>query len=308
MEELFADLTNAMRRGIVHCNNPTNSGGGGGSTASMPNNGGSVDLGGETTDDGKEGDDAAGKKEDDPTPDPLTVDINAAIQKARTDEKQKQYSKIEGLNTDLAAVRGQLSEKDKQIADLTAALAKLDGGKPSGKPSDKPEEPDPNTPQGITQDQLSAALDAATKNTMAKAEELFGGRITDLQAQNDKLQKDLQSKDLDAYRNSLISEHDSEIIPELVSGNTKEELDQSLIIAKQAFARTAEALNKQVGQSKDNARRTLPPVPNVNSGTDKIDANAGNIMGMSQEQYAKEREQLLAEASSLAKAALSNPD
>lgn len=226
----------------------------------------------------------------------LSADINKLIEKARADEKKKQYGKIEKMETDYAASQAKIASLEEQIATLI---------KKSGEPSKKEEKPPEGGEgvKGITQEQLDAAIRAAASSTLDRAEkEIFGPRIAQLEAQLIEAQKRDEARDLQDYRNRLIESNKDSIIPELVVGSTREELDTALISAKQVFARTAEALTQKQTAASAGAAGKLPPVPSVNGGA--APATGSEVRTMSSKEFAANRDRLLAEASKAAKAAL----
>jgi hypothetical protein len=224
-----------------------------------------------------------------PAPEALALDgdIKKLVEKVRKDEKDKQYSTIEKLRGELDAARGALSERDATIKNLAEKKAE---GKP---PEEKKTDPQP----GLSEDKLNLVIAAALKRA---EEEIFNPQLSKLQAQNDELKKTLEVKDLDEYRQSLISKNDGQIIPELVTGSTREELDTSLIQAKQIFARTAEALTKKAGGAADAAGRKMVPLPPANGSTPP-GATTPGARNMSLVEWSKNREQMLKEASAAAR-------
>jgi hypothetical protein len=224
-----------------------------------------------------------------PAPEALALDgdIKKLIEKVRKDEKDKQYSTIEKLRGELDAARGALTERDNTIKNLAEKKAE------TKQPEEKKTEPQ----AGLSEDKLNLVIAAALKRA---EEEIFNPQLSKLQAQNDELKKTLEVKDLDEYRQSLISKNDGQIIPELVTGSTREELDTSLIQAKQIFARTAEALTKKAGGAADAAGRKMVPLPPANGGTPP-GATAPGARNMSLAEWSKNREQMLKEASAAAR-------
>jgi len=225
-----------------------------------------------------------------PEMNPLKADINKLIEKARKDEKDKQYGTVEKLRGELEAARSVISEKDSVIKNLSV------------KPEDKKPE-DKKVEGGLTEDKLQIVLAAALKRM---EDEVFSPQLAKIQAENDTLKRDLATKDLNEYRTRLLSENDGQIIPELVAGTTREELDTTLIQAKQIFARTAEALTKRAKGVADSATQKLPSLPPANgNGTATPGGAETSTRNMSLTEWSKNRVEMLKAASAAAREQLS---
>ena len=233
------------------------------------------------------------------TEDPLTIDIKAAVQKARQEEKDKVYGRITQAETDAKAAREALADAQAQMKTLNETLNKMN----AGSPPKTGEEPQKKAPPTSSED-IQKAIEAAARTTLERAEkEIFGPRLAILEKANQDLTTQLKTKDLDAYRKSLIEEHKEAIIPELVTGETKELLDESLVVAKQAFARIASALTQQQGDVANRAANRIPPLPSLNKGN-APDAQT-SVFQLSDSEYAERREALLREASEQVRGSLS---
>lgn len=223
-------------------------------------------------------------------PDPLTVDIQAAIEKARNDEKNKMYSRVERAETDAKAASQALAEAQLQLKSLTETVERLSKG------GTKETTPDENKPAALSPETVQAMLEKQATALFEKAEkEIFGPRIAALTNESQALKKQLEARDLDAYRKSLIEKNQAQIIPELVQGSTKDELDTSLTLAKQAFARIADTLTRQTSQAAATASGTVPPLPATNPATTSPSSPA--VTQLSDKEYQEKRAQYLREAS-----------
>jgi hypothetical protein len=266
--------------------------------------------GGKTgTEGGKNGTEGGegGKKED---TDPLTLDINKAIEKARSQEKAKLYSQIEDLKKtsktaeELATARDTENKTLKQrLADAEAKLKELDGGGEGGDDGKK------KGKKTIDEETLNKTIEATVNITAKKFQDALDAankRVEELEKQN-------TTREIDTYKNQLISENKDVIIPELVTGSTREELDLSLITAKQVFANVAKRLNPKGGdgngeQRKDDAapasKLILPPVPNVNGGQSPGTPRIVEVKALSDKDYKQSRNEILRAAAAEARKSL----
>ena len=84
---------------------------------------------------------------------------------------------------------------------------------------------------------------AALRAELATARQEQEGELTALRAQL----ADAQHGQLDAHRRAILSEHAGQIVDELVTGGTVEELNASVEIARAAFGRALEAARRELG-------------------------------------------------------------
>jgi hypothetical protein len=254
---------------------------------------------------GGKGEGDGGKGSKDEHIDPLTTDIKAAIEKARQQEKSKLYSQIEEtkkaakIAEDLAAARAaELETMKKQIADLQKKPAgegeKGGDGEKGGEGEKKP---------ALSEELLNKAIDAAVLATSKKFEEAMAAanaRVAELEQQS-------KAKDIGAFRDQLISANKDYIVPELVTGSTREELEQSLVLAKQVFARVTQGMKKKDdGDGTAPAPRTIqiPPTPPINDQGAPGAPRAVDVKQLSSADYAKNRAELLKAAAAQARQSL----
>lgn len=248
---------------------------------------------------------ADAKKKADEKIDPLTLDIKTAIEKARKQEKDKLYGEIEERKKaaktaeDLAAARAnEVKTLQQQIAELTAKV-KPEGEGDEEKKSKKAE---------LNEEMLNKAIDAAVSATSKN----FEGILSAAQKRIEELEKGNEAKDLNTFREELISKNKDYIVPELVTGTTRDEIEQSLVLAKQVFARVTSGLkkdDKKGGEGDGNApesKRTLqlPPVPNVNDNGAPGAPRQVDVKQLSAKDYKANRGDLLKAAAAAARESL----
>jgi predicted RNase H-like nuclease (RuvC/YqgF family) len=154
------------------------------------------------------------------------VNFEELISKARKEEKDKLYPQIETYkkkNNDLLLVVG---ERDKEITDLKKEVETLkstnktlEDGLKDGKASNKE-----LTDAKLEIDRLKKALEDATVEHENK----------------------LSSIKLENYKTQKIAEAQGQLIPELVTGNTEEEINASLEASKQRYAQITQGAVQQV--------------------------------------------------------------
>jgi DNA repair exonuclease SbcCD ATPase subunit len=119
------------------------------------------------------------------------------------------------------------------------------------------------------------------------------------QAQEALLEKERRLQELEHYRNSRLQAEQEAIIPELidlVSGNSEEEIEQSIAVLRDRSSAIIESIQQATAQSQSRLRGapvTAPPVGPMETQTEYQQLNADDIRNMSMDQYAKMRDRLL---------------
>lgn len=132
-------------------------------------------------------------------------DLNNKVSKSAEDQKQ-----LDELKGKLAVAE---SEKTKVQEQLDELKEMQDGGKGKG-------EGGKGEGSEFSMKALQKMLEENNKAILAQVEEKVGA-----------VNKGLQGMSAAQYRESLLKEHEGKIIPELLNGSSKEELDASLVTA-----------------------------------------------------------------------------
>lgn len=219
--------------------------------------------------------------------------VQAAIETARQQEKDKLYPTVQQLQTQQAEQAERLKvfeqereAREKREAEAIAAAA------------------------AAAEEKRQAELSYGEK--LAETEQRFSGQIGELQqqiAQRDViLEKERQYNELMTYRSARLATDDesdpaSMILPELrdlVAGNTREEIDQSI----SALAERSGAILQQVAQARGMAQQsargtgvTVPPVGPMDNNSGHQTVTAEEIRNMDMQTYAANRGRLLGAAS-----------
>lgn len=134
-------------------------------------------------------------------------------------------------------------------------------------------------------------------------EQEWQGRLAEIesqrQAQEALLEKERQMQELVHYRNQRLQQEQESIIPELidlVSGNSPEEIENSISILRERSSAIIESIQQATQQSQGRLRGapvTAPPVGPMETQTEYQQLSADDIRNMSMEKYAQMRERLL---------------
>ena len=199
------------------------------------------------------------------------------LAKVRGQEKDKLYPQIESLKEELNSLR---KEKEEEAA-RQAAEAQADAAR--------------------VREEALAELDSKS---------YADARLSELQEQLERernererafalLEREKSFADLQSYRQQVVEQERDSIIPELVdliSGNTREELDSSIAGLKERSARiieSATAARQTAVRDMTGTRATLPPAGPLETNSEQREFTAQDIASMSQNEYAKYRDRLL---------------
>ena len=152
-------------------------------------------------------------------------DVTKLINQVRNDEKTKLYGKIDSL-------KKEREDSQAQIEKLKSALKNIEEASGKKEEMNKTE-----------MEQLINQVGGLTK----EIENLNSARIAD-KVEAEKITRQLQ---LSAYKKDIINSAGGKIIPEMVSGNSEEELDISAIQAKKKYQEIVESVYQKGIEEKE---------------------------------------------------------
>lgn len=204
------------------------------------------------------------------TPQPVvssTINYEDLIARARKEEKDKLYPKIQKLeaeNTALVEKHNkallELGNKDTKLSEMEATIEKL---KTTAKNSDSEEVKE---------------LKAEIKNLKAKVKEYEANQIDPETIRNEVVAE----YEVKLYKEQKLREVGETVIPELVFGSTKEEIDNSLKVAQERYQAIV-------------GKFATPNVPPVNVNTSSMvtkEVNVEDVSKMSPFEWAEYRKKL----------------
>lgn len=225
------------------------------------------------------------------------------IEKARLEERKKLSDQLTTLTTAVETFKGQIATltADKQslakeLSDLKTAYEALKAGsKPDG---------------GLD---VEKAIQTAVNAALSKQGPVLQQEIANLRAELDQERQKRQTAELAQIRARIVEElgGSSVLIPELVSGNTEEELRQSAEKSKSIMERSLAAAGARLGSSgggsgtgngAGNSGPSSVPLGNASSGGGAPNASQGNKSSLlpggriKLADYASNREKLKADA------------
>lgn len=213
----------------------------------------------------------------DPTPQPNnpqpTVNYEDLISKARQEEKAKLYPQIETLKKEKDALVEKnnnnlltIASKDKEIDTLKATITDLE------------------TNATKTDDETIKALKKQVKS-LEKTVESYEANQVDVEAITKEVEDRVKEEyEVKLYRLEKLGET-TELIPELVTGLTKEDIDNSFELAKQRY-------NSIKSSVVSNATATIPVVNTQVGRFNNQQVQAKDISSMSAQEWAEHRKTL----------------
>jgi chromosome segregation ATPase len=234
----------------------------------------------DNSDDTKGGEDDSSKSQE------PTINYEDLIAKARREEKEKQYKTIENLKTKVNSLTEQHNNDLVNIANLQK---KLDEANAKLTTAGKGDSDEVKTLKG----EIKTLTDEKT-SLEAKVKDFESKKPVDRSEVEAEVQKELEAEyEVKTYKVEQLAEHKDDIlVPELVGGDTKEEIDATI---KKAIERSDE-IKKSLGydgKKKKSATRTPISNPSVSKVQDnEISLEKLASMDVRSPEYAELRKQL----------------
>lgn len=208
------------------------------------------------------------------------------LAKAREQEKAKLYPQLEKMREELASLK---REREEEAANRAAAIAAKEAAEAAALRAKEEEE-------------LSA------KELLAKKEQEWNARLEQESLERERafalLEKERKFQEVMNYRAFRIEEERETIAPQLldmISGNSEEEIEQSISLLKEKTALIMQDVQQTVlnqRQQMVGARITAPASGPLDNESDQHIATPDSVRDMSLADYAKNRAKLLGSAAS----------
>jgi hypothetical protein len=222
------------------------------------------------------------------------ADIEAAMEKARQQEKEKLYPRLEKMSEQLNAFAQEREEAQRLAREAAEREAEE---------RRRAEEEEMSVKDLLTrkEDEWKQTLNTAQQEW----EQKFNALQQESEARQALLDQERRFQELSSYRNRRIQEENENIMPQLldlVTGNSEEEIEESI---QRAVAKTADIVGSVQGvveASQSQRPRGIPatgggPSGPLENATEQQVLTPAMIAGMSMDEYAKVRERLLATTS-----------
>ena len=211
------------------------------------------------------------------------------IAKARAQEKQKLYPQMEKMQEELA--------KAKALAEDLASKEEQREAERNAKNAERAAKKKQEEEQELT-----------FKELLSKKEQEFQSQLDAERLEREKafalLDRERQFQDLMSYRAQRIEQERDTIVPQLidlVSGNTQDEIEQSIATLKDKSAGIMQDVQQATANAKQQmvgARVTAPASGPLDNNSEQQSYTPESIRDMSLADYAKQRAKLLGTAAS----------
>lgn len=216
-----------------------------------------------------------------------TINYEDLIAKARKEEKEKQYKTIEKLRTQIDTLTQQHNDDLLKVADLEKQLKEAN---------------DKLTKAGSGDSEEVKTLKDTIKN-LEKEKEDLDKKVKNLEANKPASREEIVAEvraeleteyEVKTYKATKMLElKDDILVPELVFGNTKEEIDNSIQSALNRSAEIRKNLGLEGSTSKQKRTPKSPANPSVSSVQDKgVSLERLATMDVRSPEYAEARRQL----------------
>ena len=206
------------------------------------------------------------------------------LAKARAQEKEKLYPQVEKLKEELALLKQQQAERDAEEAKRKEERKKREAEAAKKK-----------------KDEEEAALEV--RELLKKKEEEWQAQLESERLEREKafalLDQERRFQQLMNYRSMRLEQERENIIPELIdmiSGNSEDEIEQSIAGLKAKSAKILEAVSQAGVQNRKEmvgTRVTVPASGPLDNDSEQRTYSPDDITNMSMADYAKNRAKLL---------------
>jgi len=210
------------------------------------------------------------------------------IAKARAQEKAKVYPQIEKLQEELSVLKKEREEQAAREAELKERRAKREAEK-------------------ALEQKKQEEAELEVRDLLAKKEQEWAARLENERLEREKafalLEREREFQELTSFRQQRLEQERENIIPELIdliSGNTKEEIEQSILGLKERSAKIFESVaqaSQQTRKEMVGSRVTMPASGPLDNDSEQSSYSPNDISKMSLADYAKNRAKLLGTAS-----------
>jgi len=215
---------------------------------------------------------------------PNTNDVKEAIQKARAQEKAKLYPQMEKLQEELSLLRSKEQEREAKDAERKAARAAREA-------------------EATAEKKKQEEAELEVRDLLAKKEKEWQTQLESERTEREKafalLEREREFQELQQYRSQRLEAERESIIPELIdmiAGNSKDEIEQSILRLKEKSAQIFESVSAAAQQSRkemSGTRITAPASGPLDNDSEQRSYTPDSISNMSMADYAKNRAKLL---------------
>jgi hypothetical protein len=206
------------------------------------------------------------------------------LAKARAQEKAKLYPQVEKLQEELSLLRAKEQEREAKDAERKAARAAREA-------------------DAAAERKKQEEAELEVRELLSKKEKEWQSQLDSERQEREKafalLEREREFQELQAYRQQRLESERDAIIPELIdliSGNSKDEIEQSILGLKERSAKIFDSVAQVAQQSRKEmvgARVTAPASGPLDNDSESRSLTQTDISNMSMADYMKNRDKLL---------------
>lgn len=210
--------------------------------------------------------------------------VTEQIQKARAQEKAKLYPQLEKLQEELSLLRKEREDQKALETERNEKRKQREAEREAEKKAKEEEE-------------------MSFKKLLKTKEQEWADKLEQERLERERafalLEREREFQDIQQYRQQRIEAERSNIIPtliDLVAGNSKDEIEQSILSLKQKTAQILEDVASAKSQSRKDmvgTRITVPASGPLDNDSDSRTYSPDDVKNMSLADYAKNRQRLL---------------
>lgn len=199
------------------------------------------------------------------------------IEKARSQEKDKLYNRIASMEDEVTRFRAEREERERQEAERQAIIEE--------------------ETRRMREEEMSV------RELLQAKEQEWNDRFAEVERERSEeralFEKERQFQALMNYRQSRLESEADEIMPELldlISGNSEEEIEQSIALAKDKTARILQSVQQATASvpAPRGASVTAPPVGPMENDSSYKTMTSDDIRDMDMNTYAQNRAKIMA--------------
>ena len=212
-----------------------------------------------------------------------TVNIEDLLSKVRQQEKEKHYKTIDKLKVQVKTLTEQHNEDLLKVADLENKLADAEKKVSEANKDD--------SSAVVTLKEELSKIQSEKKELEEKIKAFETAEIPSREDIEKEVREELSKEyEVRTYKAEKLAELKDEIlVPELVMGDTKEEIDKSIEAAK----KRSDEIRKSLGAKKSPARKSNPSNPDTsNVHESQVDLNEIATMDVGSKEYRELRKKL----------------
>lgn len=213
----------------------------------------------------------------------LKEELQEKVETARKEEKDKLYTDLNAVKAENAKLKETISAEEKTKKEQEEKRKAEEATRKAEE--DKKKEEEANKSKSEIE-----VLKTTFEKQLKEQQDSFLKTLEETQKTVISLTEKITTESLDTYKKNLISSANGKLIEELVIGNTKEELDASLVKAKEKYQEILKKNNIVEKDDKESSDENQLPTPKISLGGKEVLLTPEVIKNMSPEEYKKNAE------------------